>query len=165
MLGWIVGLWLIPAALALFPAIFVLLRGKRRPKANSAPNTATLTTPLRENRTSRYVWGAQEFSLPAIRIYRAVTRQRSIRPTRTGTGCLHHQPVMSCTDVRAELTEFVHALRRRAAQMRQRAPHDKAPERSRALADYLDAQADILQTRPWGSPVVQASANRQRGRG
>lgn len=95
------------------------------------------------------MWGVQEPNLSGIRIPRAVTRQRSIRPMVTPTGCQHHESVMPSgdyTDLRPELTEFVRALRRRAARMRQRAPHDKAPERSRAFADYLDAQADSLQT-------------------
>ena len=67
--------WLAPAVLFLFPVVFVSLRGERRTKADSADaSSTTLTTPLRENRISRYVWGAQEFSRPNIRIPRAMTR-------------------------------------------------------------------------------------------
>ncbi len=121
MLWWIVGLWLAPAVLALLSYLFVMLRGKRPPKAGSAD--ASTATPLREYRISRYVWGSQEPSPPGLRPLRAVTRQRSIRPMVTCTG----------TDLQPELTEFVRALRRRAARMRQRAPHGKPPKRSPRL--------------------------------
>jgi hypothetical protein len=52
------------------------------------------------------------------------------------------------TDRRPELTEFVRALRRRAGRMRRRAPYDKAADRLRAFADYLDAQAGALEATP-----------------
>jgi hypothetical protein len=54
----------------------------------------------------------------------------------------------SRTDVRPELTSFVRALRRQAGRMRRRASHDKAAERLRAFADYLDTQAGALEATP-----------------
>ncbi len=163
MLWWIVGLWLAPAVFAMFAFIFAMLRGKRPSNRNSAEaSTAMVTNPLREFSISRYVWGSQEPSPPGIRTHRAVTGQLSIRPMVTPTGCLRDEPVMpcgGCTNLPPELTAFVRALRRRAARLRQRAPRDEAPERSRAFADYLDAQADVLEARQWGSPVVQAQCS------
>jgi hypothetical protein len=67
----------------------------------------------------------------------------------------------SRTDVQPELTSFVRAMRRHAGRMRRRAPHDKAAERLRAFADYLDAQADTLQAVPVGSPVAQVQPARR----
>jgi hypothetical protein len=52
------------------------------------------------------------------------------------------------TDLRPDLTSFVRALRHRAGLMRRRASYDKEAERLRACADYLDAQANVLEATP-----------------
>lgn len=159
---WIMSLWLAPVVLVLFPLISVLLNGRPCPKADAS--TGSLHTPLRENCISRYVLGLQKPGLPASNVPRAVTRQRSIRPIMTSPGCLHlgsPMPGGDCPDLQSELIELVRALRRRAARMRQQAPHDNAPERSRAFADYLDARADILQTHQRGALVVQTQRPRR----
>ena len=54
------------------------------------------------------------------------------------------------TDLRPELIGFVRALRRHAGRVRRRASQDKAAERLRAFADYLDTKADALEAAPSG---------------
>jgi hypothetical protein len=73
----------------------------------------------------------------------------------------------SRTDVRPELISFVRAMRRHASQARRLASHGKTAERLRALADYLDAQAALLEAtprpdRPQQAAVGDAPARRQR---
>ena len=52
------------------------------------------------------------------------------------------------TYVRPELTSFVRAMRRHASQTRREASRGQTAERLRALADYLDAQAALLEATP-----------------
>ena len=54
------------------------------------------------------------------------------------------------TDLQPELIGLVCALRRHAGRVRRSASHDKAAERLRAFADYLDAKADALE-----APVIE----------